>query len=178
RSSTTGAVRAFVHFAARTKVADLRILGRSERARIEAVSAADAEILVVQHDTVLGRIDAADRTDRRARRIRAVHASHRDRALARLAIIYGDDAPAVDSPRHFVLVLAGGNAGVAVDATIGIAKKFHARHRLLLYAGLIWQSVAFGSCMPVAGSKPYVVSVFTLSPSTIGSRPFGYLAGR
>src|SRR5712664_4784689 len=46
------------------------------------------------------------------------------------------------------------------------------------YAALIWQSVAFGSCMPVAGSKPYVVSVFTLSPSTIGSEPFGYLARR
>src|ERR1700733_12128717 len=37
---------------------------------------------------------------------------------------------------------------------------------LLSYAALIWQSVAFGSCMPVAGSYPYVVSVFTLSPRT------------
>src|SRR5215472_13212350 len=37
------------------------------------------------------------------------------------------------------------------------------------HAALIWQSVALGSCMPVAGSKPYVVMVLTLSPSTIGS---------
>src|SRR5436853_1415150 len=36
------------------------------------------------------------------------------------------------------------------------------------YAALIWQSVALGSCMPVTGSNPYVVIVFTLSPSTIG----------
>src|SRR4029450_7506991 len=43
------------------------------------------------------------------------------------------------------------------------------------YAALTWQRVALGSCMPVTGSKPYVVSVFTLSPSTIGSAPLGYL---
>src|SRR4051794_23098893 len=43
-------------------------------------------------------------------------------------------------------------------------------------AALIWQSVAFGSCMPVAGSYPYEVRVLTLSPSTIGSLPAGYLA--
>src|SRR3982074_2321782 len=46
------------------------------------------------------------------------------------------------------------------------------------YAALIWQSVAFGSCIPVAGSYPYVVSVLTLSPSTIGSAPCGYLLRR
>src|SRR6266700_2974493 len=42
------------------------------------------------------------------------------------------------------------------------------------YAALTWQSVALGSCMPVTGSNPYVVIVFTLSPSTIGSQPCGY----
>src|ERR1700686_630531 len=36
------------------------------------------------------------------------------------------------------------------------------------HAALIWQSVALGSCMPVTGSKPYVVIAFTLSPITIG----------
>src|SRR5260370_22289367 len=41
---------------------------------------------------------------------------------------------------------------------------------------LIWQSVAFGSCMPVTGSKPYVVMAFTLSPMTMGSQPGGYFA--
>src|SRR3546814_4120805 len=49
---------------------------------------------------------------RRARRIRAMHARHGHRALARLAVVDGDDAAAVDAPRHVVLVLAGGDAGV------------------------------------------------------------------
>jgi hypothetical protein len=38
----------------------------------------------------------------------------------------------VDSPRHLVLVLAGCDAGVAIDAAVGVAKEFHPRHRLLL----------------------------------------------
>src|SRR3982074_1792741 len=42
------------------------------------------------------------------------------------------------------------------------------------HAARIWQSVALGSCMPVTGSKPYVVIAFTLSPITIGSHPGGY----
>src|SRR5690242_14867665 len=41
------------------------------------------------------------------------------------------------------------------------------------YAALTWQRVALGSCMPVTGSKPYVVRPLTLSPSTIGSAPLG-----
>src|SRR5260221_3288035 len=31
------------------------------------------------------------------------------------------------------------------------------------YAALIWQSVALGSCMPLTGSYPYVVSAVTLA---------------
>src|SRR5215471_21527944 len=40
---TARAIGAFVHLAARTEVADARILRRAERARVEAISAADAE---------------------------------------------------------------------------------------------------------------------------------------
>src|SRR5436190_146603 len=44
------------------------------------------------------------------------------------SLTYSADAPAVDAPRHVVLVLAGGDAGVALDATVGVAEKFHSSH--------------------------------------------------
>ena len=43
----------------------------------------------------------------------------------------GDDAAAIDAPWHFVLVLAGGHAGVAFNAAVGITKEFHASHDFL-----------------------------------------------
>src|SRR4029077_13616721 len=114
-----GAEGALVHLAARAEVADLRILWRAERAGVEAVAAADAQILRVQHHRIRRGVEAVHRAHRRARRVGAMHAGHRDRALAGLAVIDGDDAAAIDAPRHLVLVLAGGDAGVALDATIG-----------------------------------------------------------
>src|SRR5207302_10849891 len=119
---------ALVHFAARSEVAELGILRSAERAGVEAVAAADAQILRVKHHAIVGGKDAAHRTDRRAGRVGAVHARHGHRALARFAGIDGDDAPAIDAPRHLVLVLARGDAGIALDAAIGVAKKFHPRH--------------------------------------------------
>src|SRR5437660_1926531 len=106
-----GAVGALVHLAARAEVADLGILRRAERAGVEAVAAADADVLRVQHHRVGGGEDRARRAHRLAGRVGTVHAGHRDRALARLAVVERDDAPAVDAPRHLVLVLAGGHAG-------------------------------------------------------------------
>src|SRR5204862_1165813 len=117
-----------VHLAARPEVADLGILRRAERARVEAVAAADAQILRVQHDGVGRRIEAVHRAHGGAGRVGAVHAGHRDRALAGFAVIDGDDASAVDAPRHLVLVLAGSDAGVAFDAAVGVAEKFHPSH--------------------------------------------------
>src|ERR1700675_4409359 len=90
--TASGAIGAFVHLAARAEIADLRILRRAERAGIEAIAAADTQILGMQHDAVFRRIDAGHRTDRRAGRVGTVHAGHRDRALAGLAVIDGDDA--------------------------------------------------------------------------------------
>ena len=127
-----GAIGAFVHLAARAEIADARILRRAERAGVEAIAAADAKILGVQHHAVGRGVEAAHRAHRRARRIGAMHAGHRDRALARLAVVDGDDAPAIDAPRHFVLVLARGDAGVAFDAAVGVAEEFHSRHDCLL----------------------------------------------
>src|SRR5262249_16161327 len=150
-----GAIGAFVHLAARAEVPDTRILRRAERAGVEAIAAADAEVLGVQHDTVGGGIEAVDRTHCRAGRVGAVHACHRDRALARLAVVDRHDPPPIDAPWYLVLVLARGDAGVALDATVGVTKEFHSSHDTALsHAALIWQSVALGSCMPVTGSNP------------------------
>src|SRR5262249_54631265 len=52
----------------------------------------------------------------------------RDRAFARLAIVDGDDAAAVDAPGHLVLVFAGGDAGVALNSAVGVAEEFHPSH--------------------------------------------------
>src|SRR5262249_42286971 len=119
-----GAVGALVHLAAGAEVADPGILRRAERTGVEAIAAADAEILGVQHHAVGGGVEAVHRAHRLAGRVGAVHAGHGDRALARLAVVDGDDAPAVDAPRHLVFVLAGGDASVALDATVGVAEKF------------------------------------------------------
>src|SRR5215471_4751826 len=100
RLRSARAIGALVHLAARAEVADLGILRGAERTGVEAVAAADAEVLGVQHHGVGGGVEAVHRTHRLAGRVGAVHAGHRDRALARFAVVDGDDAPAVDAPRH------------------------------------------------------------------------------
>src|SRR5262245_15914124 len=112
-------------------------LRRAERAGVEAIPAADAQILGMEDDAVVGGENALHRADRRAGRVGAVHAGHGNRALARLAVIDGDDAPSVDAPRHLVLVLAGGDAGIALDAAVGIAEKLHPRHVVPPHAAMI-----------------------------------------
>src|SRR4029077_2129779 len=122
------AVGAFVHLAARAEVAEPRILRRAERARVEAIAAADAQVLGVQDHAVGGGEETIHRTHRRARRVGAMHAGHGDRSLARLAVVGGDDAAAVAAPRYLVFVLAGGDARVALDAAVGVTEEFHASH--------------------------------------------------
>src|SRR5262249_10363466 len=133
-----GAIRAFVHLAARAEIADARILRGAERAGVEAIAAADAQGLGVQHHGVRRGVEARDRTHRRARRVGAVHAGHGHGALAGLAVVDGDDASAVDAPRHLVLVLAGGDAGIALDAAVGVTEEFHSSHDAASYAARIW----------------------------------------
>ena len=123
-----GAEGALVHLAARAEIAGLRILRRAEGAGVEAIAAADAQVLGVQDHAVVGLVEAVHRADRHAGRVRAVHAGDRDRPLARLAVIDGDDPPAVDAPGHLVLVLAGGDAGVAFDAALGVAEELRSCH--------------------------------------------------
>jgi hypothetical protein len=60
-----------------------------------------------------------------------VHARHGDGTLAGLAVINGDDAPSVDTPGNFVLVLAGGDASVALDTAVGVTEKLHPCHGVL-----------------------------------------------
>src|SRR5258707_4814479 len=150
---SAGAIGALVHLAAGAEIADLRILRRAERAGVEAVAAADAEVLGVQHHAVGGGVEARHRADRGAWRIGAMHARHRHRALAGLAVVDGDDAAAIDAPRHFMFVLAGRHAGVALDAAVGITEKLDASHDLFSpHADWIWHRVTLPSCMPVTGS--------------------------
>src|SRR5262249_31959794 len=139
-----GAIGALVHPAARAEVADLGILRRAERAGVEAIAAADADVLRMQHAPVGGREDGARRAHRLAGRVGAVHAGHRDRALARLAVVDGDDAPAGAGPRPLVLVLAGGDASVALDATVGVAEEFHPSHCRASLRGLDLAQRGFG----------------------------------
>src|SRR5262245_1355589 len=73
---TASAIRALIHFAARSEISDLRILRRPERTGIEAVATADAQILGVKHDAISWGVKAVDRADRGARRVSAVHAGH------------------------------------------------------------------------------------------------------
>src|SRR3546814_15343317 len=56
-----GAKSAFVHFPARAEIAGTRILRCSERAGVEAVAAADTEILRMQHHAVRRGVEAVDR---------------------------------------------------------------------------------------------------------------------
>src|SRR6185295_14931533 len=103
------------------------------------------------------------------------------------AVVDRDDAAAIDAPGNVVLLLARGDAAVALDAALGVAEKFHSGHDCLLspfgcvhvQANLAtWHSVVLVSCIIVTESKPYVVAVFTASPRTIGAAPSGYLSSR
>src|SRR3546814_9811107 len=69
----------------------------------------------MQHHPVAGLVEAVYRTDRHAGCVGAVHAGHRDRPFTGLAVVDGDDAAPVYAPGNLMLVLAGRDAGVALD---------------------------------------------------------------
>src|SRR4029077_14470688 len=120
---------ALVHLAAQPESARLRELWRAERAGVEAVAAADAQVLVVQHHALFGAVEAVDRANRHAGRVRAVHAGDRDRLLgADDTVVEGHDPTAVNPPGNLLLLLAGGHAAVALDAALGVAEEFHSGH--------------------------------------------------
>src|SRR5262249_12912818 len=123
-------------------------------AGVEAIAAGDAEVLGVQHHSVGGGVEAVHRADRLAGRVGAVHASHGDRALARLAVVNGDDAPAVDAPGHFMLVLTGSCASVSLAATGGVGEKFHPSHCRASLSGLDLTERDFGLLHPSDGIEP------------------------
>jgi len=60
-------------------------------------------------------------------------------AIAITAIVDSDDTPAVDAPRHLVLVLACGDAGVALDATICVTKEFQTGQEPMSWFKQSWQ---------------------------------------
>src|SRR5258705_3118872 len=94
----TRAVGAFVHLAARTEVADLGILRRAERAGVEAIAAADAEVLGVQHHGIGGGVEAVYRAHGPPKRVGAMPAGPRDRALGPPAVTSGDGTAAGAGP--------------------------------------------------------------------------------
>ena len=149
-----GAERALVHLAAHAEGARLRELRRAERAGVEAVAAADAKVLAVQHHALGHLVDAVHRAHRDARRVGAVHAGDRDGLLALEAVVQRHDPPAVDAPGHLVLVLAGDGAGVALDAALDVAEESHSRHGSgpVAHAFSIWQRLTFVSCIMVTAS--------------------------
>src|SRR5690606_29176781 len=124
------AERALVHLAAHAEGARLRKLRRAERTGVEAVTAADAHVLVVQHHAFAGLIEAVDRAYRHTGRIRAVHACDGNGFLARHALIHRHHSPPIDAPGHFVDVLARGHAAVALNAAFRVAEEFHSSHCL------------------------------------------------
>src|SRR6266850_73154 len=124
---------ALVHLAAQAKSPRLRELRRAERAGVEAVAAADAQILVVQYHAFVGAVETVHRAHCHAGRVRAVHAGNRNRLLgAHDAVVDRHDAPAVHAPGNLVLLLAGGDTAVALDAALGVAQEFHSGHGCLL----------------------------------------------
>src|ERR1700686_1709275 len=71
-TAAAGAESTFVHLATGSEITDARVLRRAERARVEAVAAADAQILGMKHHAFFRREDAAHRADRGAGRVGAV----------------------------------------------------------------------------------------------------------
>src|SRR5690625_2757672 len=128
-----GAIGAFVHDTARTELGLPGVLGSPERACIEAVAAADARLLVMEHHADIRLIDAGGRADSDTGRIGAMHTAYGDGPLlARHAVIDRDNAPPQHAPGNLVLVLADAGAGHALDAALGVAEEFHPCHMLLL----------------------------------------------
>ena len=153
RLGATGTEGTFVHLATRSEIARLRILRRTEGARIETITTTDAKVLRVKHHAIVVLVETIHWAYRHARRIGAVHAGDRNRAFARFTILDRHDAPAVYTPRNLVFVFAGCDASVALNATFGVTQKFHPCHALFLpYARSILQSVALLSCIWVTES--------------------------
>jgi len=85
---TSGAHSAFIHSAFDAKRPVPRKLRRTERTRVEAVSAADTFVFIVKHDTVGSDIKAIYRAHLLARGVGAVLAGYRSRYfLALYAVI-------------------------------------------------------------------------------------------
>jgi hypothetical protein len=83
----------------------------------------------MQNNTLIGTIEAIHWANCHARRISAMHTGYRDGFLStNNAVINRNDAPAVYTPRHFVLVFTCCDATVAFNTPFCVADKFHSCH--------------------------------------------------
>jgi len=175
---STSAEGTLVHLASGSEVTCLRVLWRTEWARVEAISATNAEVLRVENHPLLCLVDAVNRAHCNAGCVGTVHTRNRDRAFARLTVVNRNDATPVDAPGNLVLVFTRGDAGVAFDAALRVAQESHSSHFCvsLSYADFTRHSVTLVSCMFVTESYPYVPHMLDASPNTYGSAPSGYLS--
>ena len=86
----------------------------------------------MQYDAIVCCIKTINRAHRLTRRVSAVHTGNRYGFLPRLTITQCYYTPAINTPRHFILVLACSDTTVTFDAALCITKEFHSSHAGLL----------------------------------------------
>jgi hypothetical protein len=95
-------------------------LRSTERTGIKTISASDAQILVVEHNAVIGGVKTVHRTDGGTRGIRAMHAGYGYGFFTPFTVSDGDDVSPVHPPWNFMFVVAGRNTGITLDAAFDI----------------------------------------------------------
>ena len=104
------------------------ILRGAERTGVEAIAATDAQIFGMEHDRFVGRIEAGTgQTAAQGASVQCIQAMEKERSPGFPSLIVTTRRP-VNFPWHFMLVFAGGDTGIALDAAVGIAQKLHPRH--------------------------------------------------
>jgi hypothetical protein len=124
---------AFVHFALDAKRAVSGKLRRAKRTGIQAITATDTLVFVVQNDPIGSDIEAINGADFYARRVGAVHTRHANAyLLANDSLVDRYYSSAINADGNLMGFFTRDYAAVAVDTTRLVAIKFHSSHCLLL----------------------------------------------
>ena len=86
----------------------------------------------MQHDAIVGFVEAVGRANRHTRGIITVHTGNGNGHFIRFAVVQSHYSAALDAPLDVVGVLTGGDAAVALDAALGVTHEFHLSHGVLL----------------------------------------------